>query len=433
MHGPQRLALGLLLGSLAALAGLAGPPRPAPVAVEDNPEYQWVDPGPGAGGAHNCANCHEEIYREWSYGGHAHAADGRHFRDLYQGTDRDGRPGVGWGLLTQYPGGAGVCAACHAPTLAEGDPAWFDLGRVQGIAARGVHCDFCHKVNGAGPGPLGLSHGRFNLNLQRPREGQRFFGPLEDPARAEDRYAPVYHRSRYCASCHEGVLFGVAVYTTYSEWRDSPAARAGRQCQDCHMSPTGRMTNVAPGHGGRERDPATLANHRFFRGSKADMLRDCLRVSVRSHRDGDRLGTTVTLWTEGAGHRVPTGYSDRNLILVVEGLNAADRPVPPFAGPVLPAPAGPSLAGQPGRLYAKLLKDAEGHRPAPFWQADLDPEDNRLRPGVPDAMIWSFPPEIKRLCVRILYRRFWHEVIEDKHWPDRDLEVFADTFGMPES
>ena len=72
---------------------------------------------------------------------------------------------------------------------------------------------------------------------ERPK--QLFFGPLDDVDRGEDAFSPLYRESRYCASCHEGIVFGVHVYSTYSEWLSSPARRAGKQCQDCHMAPTG--------------------------------------------------------------------------------------------------------------------------------------------------------------------------------------------------
>src|SRR5207244_7472645 len=97
-------------------------------------------------------------------------------------------------------------------------------------------------------GPLGVTHGRYILGLLRPAEGQLFFGPLDDVDRGEDALAPIYGESRYCASCHEGVVFGVRVYSTYSEWLDSPARREGKQCQTCHMTPTGTLTHLAPGH-----------------------------------------------------------------------------------------------------------------------------------------------------------------------------------------
>ena len=234
----------------------------------DDPAYAWIDPGPDGPEDQSCARCHAEIYKEWSAGAHSRSATGRHFRNLYEGTDWAGKPGVGWSLLDEHPTGAGVCTSCHAPAVSDDDPAQFDLREVRGVAAQGVHCDYCHKIAGLGDGKIGLTHGRFNLRLLRPSKGQVFLGPLDDATRGDDAYSPFYRDSRYCASCHEGVVFGVHVYSTYSEWRDSPAYKQGRQCQDCHMAPTGRMTNIAPGNGGVERDPATLANHVFFDGGQ---------------------------------------------------------------------------------------------------------------------------------------------------------------------
>ncbi len=203
------------------------------------------------------------------------------------------------------------------------------MRQVQGVALRGVHCDYCHKIESVADGPIGLSHGRFNLRLLRPSEGQLFFGALDDVDRGEDTYSPLYRDSRYCASCHEGVIFGVHVYSTFSEWQASPAARQGKQCQDCHMKPTGRMTNMAPGHGGIHRDPHTLSNHRFFDGSQEAMLRRAVKASVRFERQADSVRARVRLWTEGVGHRLPTGFVDRHLVLVVEGQSADGRSVPP--------------------------------------------------------------------------------------------------------
>ena len=134
-----------------------------------------------------------EIYREWSASGHARGVNDRHFRNLYEGTDWHGHPS-GWGLLNEHPNGAGVCAACHVPALPAGDPARFDLRWASGVAAQGVHCDFCHKVAGLGDGPIGLSHGVLNFELRRPTSGQLFFGPLDDVDRGEDAYTPLLPR-----------------------------------------------------------------------------------------------------------------------------------------------------------------------------------------------------------------------------------------------
>jgi hypothetical protein len=410
--GGARLRPGPLTLRLSALPG------------DDHDAYEWVGPTPRPGAAGNCGNCHAEVYREWAASGHARSATGRHFRNLYEGTDWHGRPDASWGLLREHPDGSGVCTACHAPTVRDADEALFDLTRVRGLPALGVHCDYCHKVTGADD-TSGLTHGRFNLRLLRPKEGQLFFGPLDDVDRGEDAYSPFYRDSRYCAACHEGVVFGVRVYSTYSEWLASPAARAGLHCQDCHMAPTGKMTNVAPGRGGIERAAHTLGNHRFFDGGLEAMLRRCVRVSATL-----RGGTAhVKVWAEGAGHRVPTGYIDRHLLLVVEGLGAGEEALPLRAGPTLPAAAGAELAGRPGRLYGRVLKDFAGHSPAPFWLADSDPADTRLAPGRVDEAAFVFWGEVERVRVRVHYRRFWREVARAKGWPDRDLVVVDRAFG----
>src|SRR5262249_16657022 len=150
-----------------------------------------------------------------------------------------------------------------------------------------------------------------------------------DVDRGEDAYSPFYKESRYCAACHEGVVFGVHVYSTYSEWLDSPARRHGQHCQDCHMRPTGRMTNIAPGKGGTEADPWTRGNSPFFAGSREEMLRRCFRLSAALRREANAGRVAVELRANGVGHRVPTGFVDRHLILVVDGLDETGTPLRP--------------------------------------------------------------------------------------------------------
>jgi Cytochrome c554 and c-prime len=398
----------------------------------DDSAYQWLDPGQDGSEGQSCARCHAEIFKEWSASAHSRSAAGPHFRNLYDGTDWSGKPGVSWSVRDEHPNGLGVCASCHAPSVADDDPAQFDLHDLKGTDLQGVHCDYCHKIAGVGDGKIGLAHGKFNLRLQRSAAGQIFLGPLNDASRGDDAYSPLYHDSRYCASCHEGVVFGVHVYSTYSEWRESPAYKQGRQCQDCHMAPTGGMTNIAPGKGGVERDPRTLSNHVFFDGSQEAMLQRCLKASLECRRSVDGVRATVRLATEGAGHRVPTGFIDRHLTLVVEAEDAAGKAVAARAGPRLPAAAGDELSGKAGKLYAKLLRDFDGHSPAPFWRADPDAIDTRLEPDRTDEILIDFPAAAVRVRVRLLYSRFWDEVVRRKRWPDKDVAVWQQTVEVVE-
>ena len=292
-----------------------------------------------------------------------------------------------------------------------GDPATFDLREVQGVAAKGVHCDYCHKVAQVPRGRVGLTHGRDGMRIRRPSEGQLFFGPLDDVDRGDDAFAPFYKESRYCASCHEGVVFGVHVYGTYSEWLESPAHREGKQCQTCHMQPTGKMTNIAPGKGGIERTAATLASH-HFPGGTLDMLRGGLQLSVTVTPKGEKLAAVVELSADQVGHRVPTGFIDRNLVLLVEALDAQGAAVLPTAGPTLPPVSGEGIEGKSGRLYAKLLLAKDGKNPEPFWKTEAEPIDTRLVPGKPDRSEYTFAKAATRLRVRLIYRRFWPQVAQ---------------------
>jgi hypothetical protein len=395
----------------------------ARVPAEDNPAYSWIEPGPQPTGANNCVHCHREIYKEWKASTHARAAVNRHFLNLYDGTAWDGRQGIGWDLRADNPDGAAVCSACHAPGLTSKDPGFDDLRQVRGVDRRGVHCDFCHKIAGAAVDERALTFGRFGYDLRRPAKGLLFFGPLDDAQRPGESfsYSPVYRQSRYCAACHEGVIFGVPVYTTYSEWLASPARRAGKPCQSCHMAPTGRMTNIAPGKGGIDRDPLALASHRFP-GSGADMLRKCLAVSVHLARGPAGLQARVEVSAHDVGHRVPTGFIDRNLLLVVEAFDNQGTVLPAQSGPVLSGLAGKGLAGQSGRLYAKQLSE-KGKGPIPFWRFHGKLRDTRLFPGRPDQSEYLFPGKAERVRVRLLYRRFWDEVAGAKGWPDNEITL----------
>src|SRR5262249_25546531 len=140
-----------------------------------------------------------------------------------------------------------------------------------------------HKVTGVSAG-LGETFGIDALDLLRPEKPEQlFYGPLEDAVRPGESFSPfpIYKDSRYCGSCHEGTVFGVRVYATYSEWRESAAAARGVHCQQCHMAPSG-MTNVAPGKGGIERDPRTLGSH-AFPGAR-DLLAESLDLTVHARR-----------------------------------------------------------------------------------------------------------------------------------------------------
>jgi hypothetical protein len=411
--------------------------------TEDNPGYAWVDPRPSVEHAQQCGNCHKQIYDEWAGSAHGQSGMNKRFLNLYAGTDWHGKPDIGWNLLKEHPAGASVCSTCHAPSVPFDHPGYEDFQKLDGVHARGVHCDYCHKIaevnvrNGAEEKPLGLEHGRFGHRLLRPKDGQLFFGPLDDVDGGEDAFAPLYSESRYCASCHEGTVFGTKVYTTYSEWLESPSRKQGKQCQTCHMTPTGKMDNIAPGHGGIKRDPLTLASHRMPSGDLA-MLKSCLRLRVKLHRDKDELRVDIETLATNVGHRVPTGFIDRQLLLVVEPLTVKGERVSPRDGPKLPETAGVgdaakgNFAGLPGRFFARQIEDDRGRKPVPFWVSIREFADTRLVPDQPDRAAWIVPTaNVKAVRVRLIYRRFYKATADAKQWPENEVIFVNQTLPVP--
>ena len=151
----------------------------------------------------------------------AASATGQHFLDLYAGKQ------PAWSLLDEHPDGSGVCTIVPRTSLAADDPALYDLRKIRGVAALGTHCDFCHKVAGPGEGEVGFAHGHFGLHCPAPvwvSVSARSTMWIE--ARMSTR--PSCATVAIADSCHEGVVFGVHVYTTFSEWRASPAGHRGR-------------------------------------------------------------------------------------------------------------------------------------------------------------------------------------------------------------
>jgi hypothetical protein len=362
-----------------------------PLPSTDNDSYKWLDPTPNPQQPLNCGNCHAEIYREWSHSGHARSATSPRFLGEFAR------------LAADKPDAIGVCSKCHAPTFRDDPSLDYDLRQVTGVNRQGVHCDFCHKITGAPTDKLGRRFGFDGYDFLRPHGDQQlFFGPLDDAVREGDRfgYSPLYTQSRYCASCHEGIIYGVHVYGTYSEWLASPARKEGKECQSCHMAPSGKMTNIAPAFGGIERDPMTLASH-ALPGATAAMLRRCLKI--KASIKGNRV--EVELLADNVGHRVPTGYFDRNIILHMEAVDGARQAVPLTVGPVLPAAAVP-WQGMPGKVYAKQAPAGNG-KPLPFWLTEADAEDTRLWPGQPDRTTFTFARPPARVRLRCVYQRLW--------------------------
>ncbi|MFO0864910.1 MAG: multiheme c-type cytochrome [Gemmataceae bacterium] len=406
------------------IAAIGADAKPLDLRLEalpkDNEDYAWIDPSPHVNDAQRCGNCHGDLHAEWARSAHGNSAKNPRFLSLFSGDNGKHKT---WNAQAEHPLGAGVCAGCHVPTLSSPDLS-YDIRQAKGVDAHGVHCDFCHKIADAPTEKIGTRFGRDGYELIRPKAGDLLsFGPLDDAVRTGESFgfAPVYRESRYCASCHEGVVFGVHAYGTYSEWLASPAKREGKQCQTCHMPAPKERTNIAPGKGGIERDRTTLSRH-DFPGATPEMLRNCVKLEVEVKRTKDAAELNVELRAENVGHRVPTGFVDRHLVLVIEAKKPDGSLASVVVGELLPSRAGSKLAGKAGAIFGKQhLSDRK--QPLPFWVLEGDYHDIRLVPGEPWKQSFRFDPAATEFQVRVLYRRFWPLIAQERGFAENEFVI----------
>lgn len=441
---------------------------------DDHADYQWV----GArrnGDAFHCENCHSDGLRpdsllpfdEWTRDAHASSAVNPRFLSVYNGTDLSGEhrsPSTRYVLIRDYgrtplppdpaqpdfgPGYAldgldtpGNCAECHAPAAAAGAPTYsIEPNAVSGTGREGVTCDVCHKLLAVKLGPTtGVPAenmpGVLSMVFRRPGpDRQLFIGPFDDVA-GDDTFAPIQRSSDACASCHSAQFWGVSIYDSYGEWRRSAYADPinGRTCQDCHMPRRGATRFVRPDKGGLERRPDTIFSHQMPGAADPALLRSAVKLDVRARRRETRIEVDVNLTNVNAGHAVPTGHPARNMLLVVDAVDAQGRSLT-FAGPqVIPEWGGAGsapddYAGRPGKGYAKILED-RWTRVVPtvaYWRPTSIRADTRLAAQATDVTHYSFLlPQVAgdvTINTKVVFRRVFKSLGDVKRWNSPDIEM----------
>ncbi len=292
-----------------------------------------------------CGQCHQEIYAMWRRAMHSVAASNPIFEASYIQAYR-------------YTAGKAreICLRCHAPVAAHTG----DLEMLNPISREGVTCDYCHSV--------------VSVDLEKRDHPIRILldgvkrGPLRDatsPAHKVSR-SPLHQSSEFCAGCHEYVnANGLPVSATYSEWKTSPQAAAGKTCQICHMPMTPGETvppSLAPARG-------EVNLHNLSGGHSVEQVSKAAKVRVLPI--GRKVGNVAEIKVEvsniGSGHSIPTGMPTRKLVLEVV-LFADGREVKRFS-----------------REYQKKVSDQHGSLILEDYRVVLDGrsiiQDNRLRPG----------------------------------------------------
>jgi hypothetical protein len=204
----------------------------AAAGIEQFLTRHWSDPLPAQGdppkgfspleaslAPQDCGACHTAQYADWRTSLHAHAIG----------------PSILWQLALMNQAEANRCLRCHAPLAEQKALMALDQGwpnRPRGappphvppdLHRQGLVCAACHV----------RAHERFGP----PRQGP---APAGAPSHGGFITSAAFEDSRFCATCHQFApdgrrVNGKLLENTYEEWRASPAARAGRNCQSCHM------------------------------------------------------------------------------------------------------------------------------------------------------------------------------------------------------
>ena len=231
--------------------------------------------------AKQCAECHEQIFKEWAVSSHAYASVSPMFNKFEQKIN-----GLAQGTVGYF------CLRCHAPIATE-----MAIERDQPIveqfpaAHEGVTCIVCHRVNERytrANGERRIEQG----SIFNPVYGSSDGSGLHEVLSKKDHYkvktspdetgpgqeihtASLYFdqlsRSEFCVSCHQVAVFpGIKLEVVWEQYRASPACKEGISCQDCHMGkvpgkPLGYATGPSAIVGGKPVNPHRKhSNHMFF-------------------------------------------------------------------------------------------------------------------------------------------------------------------------
>jgi hypothetical protein len=287
--------------------------------------------------------------------------------------------------------------------------------------------------------------GIMSLELLRPEgDTDLFLGTLDDVP-GKDSYLPLQEESAFCAGCHFGVFGGVVgmgmvtggtvIYNSYGEWLDSSYSdpETGQTCQDCHMPVSDAEYFVDPEIGGLYRK-GQLHTHNMPGASDEDLLQNSATMTATAVITDGQVIVDVAVTNDKTGHHLPTGTPMREVLLVVEVWDAEGEPLDMLDGSVLPEWAG-EYTGDAGKIFEKLLEDEwTGESPTgAFWRPVKIVSDTRLPAMATDESQYSFDAaevDAASIDVRLIFRRTFQELAEQKGWDDPDILMEQATFDI---
>ncbi len=284
----------------------------------------------------------------------------------------------------------------------------------------------------------GIFPGAVTFNRPDPGE-QVMYGLLADVDYESGQMRASYQpqlAAEVCAVCHHDAndpdenhtFSGVISEPTYMEWLASPYGDPGSPCYmscvDCHM-PQAASNQVC------SVDPTRIRSHEIL-GTTAKYLENAVNLDMAAAQVGSSLNVSVSIANTATGHHVPTGVTVRNMILLVEaweeGKDPLTDPLVHLGSQVvhdlggIGDPAQGYFAGLPGKSFAKVNHDANGHGPTFFTDATGIEFDNRIPALASDTTTYRFllPDYDANIHVRarLIYRRAFRFLVDAKAWTE---------------
>jgi hypothetical protein len=350
---------------------------PRPVAFNNTPASGFAP-------AQTC-NCHSNFLDEWQQSMHSKALTD----PLFTTKVAEGNAATG-GKIGPF------CLKCHGPVATmTGGAGGADA---KTASAQGIGCSFCHQVTG-GTAPTN------NVALMVDPSGIYRATIATPTAPHATAYSAFHATSAICGSCHNVSHpgNGLPIEATYTEWIASPQAKAGVQCQDCHMSASPGLVGPSVGWdaGG---GPLRRVYQMSFMGAQVGlgngplavgMLQSAAKLTLETTgaaEGGAPTSATVTVTNTGAGHNLPTGITELREMFVQVSIVAPD--------------GKETVIGK--HQYGTVLKDAAGKAPADIWTAVAVQSDDRIPPGGTSVSSFKivFPEGVNygTLHAKLLYR-----------------------------
>ena len=248
-----------------------------------------------------CGRCHKQIYQEWKSSLMAKSFvhkwdDVEYFKLALPHALK----------FSKVAGVKGGCIACHAPlAFLTGDIP--PKSPAEGTRANeGVSCEICHNIVGTTEKvPYNFS---YIIKPGRVKQGPR----KNVKAPHGVKYSEFLRSPEFCATCHdEGSPYGAWVKSTYREWKESPYAKEGVRCQDCHMG-------YGPGYVTKRKFRKDMAHHTFHGAHSKAKLAGAVDLGVYTDKDrvapGEKVKITVTLFNQKVGHYIPSGSAEERML-----------------------------------------------------------------------------------------------------------------------